>query len=284
MVRRIVMVRREQYEQLSSGCFVTIDGVPTYLLPIAGQSSNTPSTDSEHASECFSETAPPRRANWYGEGDRPIPDSPFSFVLLPKDANRAIGCVVSEVLGTEDVNLESLHALPDDPYTLGAAVLRNRITPILDFRKIIDAAAAPIRAPQFAPSVPAARARILLVDDTQFFREVVGRHLSEAGYDVTTAEHGAAALDALERGYFDIVVSDLEMPIMDGWALAAAVRQNEALKHLPLLALTTLTGDQARADAMAHGFDAFEVKLDPTSLVTAVRQLLDSRCQARRGE
>src|SRR6202034_4937836 len=66
--------------------------------------------------------------------------------------------------------------------------------------------------------------RILLVDDTPFFREAVGRYLIAAGLDVTSAVHGKEALEKLSRDTFDLVVSDIEMPVMDGWTFAQHAR------------------------------------------------------------
>ena len=118
---------------------------------------------------------------------------------------------------------------------------------------------------------------MLLVDDTQFFRDVVGRYLTEAGYRVVTAENGAAGLDLLRREPFDLVVSDLEMPLMDGFGLAAAVREIDTLRELPLLALSTLVGEEVQAKALGHGFDAYEVKVDRASLLATVCKLLQRR-------
>ena len=87
----------------------------------------------------------------------------------------------------------------------------------------------------------------------------------------------AAGLSMLRQGGFDAVVSDIEMPVMDGHALARAVRADAVLARTPLLALTTLNTPESRASAAASGFDEYEVKLDRDSLLAKVSALLQRR-------
>jgi two-component system chemotaxis sensor kinase CheA len=98
---------------------------------------------------------------------------------------------------------------------------------------------------------------------------------------VVVAEQGAEGLERLKRERFDVVVSDLEMPVMDGWKFAAAVRRLEGRDHMPLLALTTLasTADQQRA--LDCGFDAFQVKLDRAEFLKTVDRLLQQATLAQ---
>lgn len=237
-VRRIVMVSRDKIERVGDGRYVTIDGVPTQVVSLGAKND----------AEAF--------------GDH------ISYVLLPRDGDQTIGYVVNEVLRTEQIHAEDVHAFPADPTALGSTVLREGITPLVNLRR-------PSKAWDFSKANSASQARILVVDDTQFFRDVVGRYLTEAGYRVTAAENGAAALEQLQRESFDLVVSDIEMPVMDGLMLAAAVREMDSLRQLPMLALSTLTGDEVVAKAKAHGFNAYEVKLDQASLLSKVRDLLE---------
>jgi two-component system chemotaxis sensor kinase CheA len=245
-VRRIVMVSRNQYERIGEGQYVTIDGIPTRVFSLG----------------------PNAAADSIAEG--------ISFVLLPRDGDQAIGYVVSAVLGTEQIHLDDVHPFSADPTALGVAVVRGGITPLIDLQcRQSDAIFR--ESSVAARRIPTGPSRVLIVDDTQFFRDVVGRYLTEAGYRVTAAEHGAAGLDLLQRETFDLVVSDIEMPVMDGFALAAAVRQMDALQQLPMLALSTLVGEEVKAKALAHGFDAYQVKLDQASLLTVVHELLERR-------
>jgi two-component system chemotaxis sensor kinase CheA len=120
------------------------------------------------------------------------------------------------------------------------------------------------------------------VDDAQFFRELAGGYLKNANYEVATAVNGAEALRILETEVFDLVVSDIEMPVMDGWTFAQSVRQNVSWNTMPLLALTTLNSTESREKAKQCGYDGYQVKLDRGELLAAVEELLELRryCQA----
>jgi two-component system chemotaxis sensor kinase CheA len=244
LVRRIVMATSDEIENLSGGHYLTIDGVPTRLIA-------------------------PREKLELPTGTAP------AFVVLPRNTASSLGLLVREIVGTQEIALEDMRALPGDLLALGAAVIDGRITPVADLSRWIRHAGVPLAAPP--DRAVAAGSRILVVDDTQFFRDVVARYLTEHGYRVSTAEQGEDALALLAREEFDLVVSDLEMPVMDGWTLSTAIRQLPRTSELPLLALSTLAGDEAVAKSMAHGFDAHEVKLDRDSLLQVIRRLLAAR-------
>lgn len=244
LVRRIVMATSDEIENLSGGHYLTIDGVPTRLIA-------------------------PREKLELPTGTAP------AFVVLPRNTASSLGFLVSEIVGTTAISLDDMQALPGDSLALGAAVIDGRITPVADLSRWIRHAGVPLAAPP--DRAVAAGSRILVVDDTQFFRDVVARYLTEHGYRVSTAEQGEDALALLAREEFDLVVSDLEMPVMDGWTLSTAIRQLPRTSELPLLALSTLAGDEAVAKSMAHGFDAHEVKLDRDSLLQVIRRLLAAR-------
>ncbi len=116
---------------------------------------------------------------------------------------------------------------------------------------------------------------VLIVDDEEEILQLYTMSLSAAGATVHSACDGASALDALRAGTFDIVVSDLDMPLLDGIALIRAMRASEAFGPLPALAVTGSTRTDARAVALLAGFDAFAEKpLSATKLVEAVKDLL----------
>ena len=244
LVRRIVMIACDQIESLAGGYYLTIDDVPTRLIA-------------------------PR-----GEIEIPSGSEP-AFVVLPRNSTMDFGFLVSEIVGTKEIALDEMQALPGDAVVLGAAVVDGRLTPVADLGRWVRHAG-PTPATPTSQSA-AAGSRVLVVDDTQFFRDVVARHLVEHGYRVSTAEQGEEALALLAREEFDLVVSDLEMPVMDGWTLATAIRQESRTRELPLLALSTLAGEEAVAKSLSHGFDAHEVKLDRDSLLQTIQRLIASR-------
>jgi len=91
------------------------------------------------------------------------------------------------------------------------------------------------------------------------------------------ANNGSEGLEKLSAGQFDLVVSDIEMPVMDGFTFAQRVRQDGQYSSLPMLAVTTLSSAENRAKALSCGFDAFEVKLDGGTFLETIRALLKRR-------
>jgi CheY-like chemotaxis protein len=121
-------------------------------------------------------------------------------------------------------------------------------------------------------------ARILIAEDEEGLRALVARALSQDGHAVTTANDGAEALDVLEReqGAFELLLTDIRMPIMDGIALALA-----AARDHPKVAILLMTG-YADQRERASGLDALihDVIAKPFSLATirtAVREAVAAR-------
>ena len=101
--------------------------------------------------------------------------------------------------------------------------------------------------------------------------------LMTAGYEVRTAVDGADALASLSAEEFDAVVSDVEMPNMNGFDLTAAIRADKALSHLPVILVTSLESPQDKARGMEVGASAYLVKnrFDQFRLLDTLRNLIE---------
>ena len=112
---------------------------------------------------------------------------------------------------------------------------------------------------------------ILLADDNAPSRELMREILEACGYDVAEAANGREALDLIRKSPPDIVLLDLQMPVMDGFAVIHAVRSDERLRLLTVIALTAsaMLGDRERA--IAAGFDSYIAK--PISLENVRNQI-----------
>jgi two-component system, chemotaxis family, sensor kinase CheA len=125
----------------------------------------------------------------------------------------------------------------------------------------------------------APKATVLVVDDALTVRELQRTILERAGYEVRVACDGVEALALLAERSSDLILTDVEMPRMDGFALTQAVRAHPGLSNIPVLILTSRSTDNDRQRGLEVGADGYIVKsaFDERSLLTAIEQLLGSR-------
>jgi two-component system chemotaxis sensor kinase CheA len=117
---------------------------------------------------------------------------------------------------------------------------------------------------------------LLLVEDSDFFRNQVRKFIEDDGYSVDTAEDGLVAWNMLnvDPNKYDLIVTDIEMPNMDGFELARNIRQDKRFSLTPIIALTSLAGDEDVARGKAVGIDDYQVKLDKERLLQSIYEWL----------
>lgn len=102
--------------------------------------------------------------------------------------------------------------------------------------------------------------KVLLVEDFEDTRLFLRLALEDHGFIVFEAENGEVAVQNANRDKPDVILMDLTMPRMDGFAAAKAMRQNDQLKNVPIIAITAHHETDFRSDAKASGFDAYVTK------------------------
>ena len=118
-------------------------------------------------------------------------------------------------------------------------------------------------------------AKILAVDDSASMRQMVGFTLKGAGYDVTDAADGQQALDIAKTQSFDLVLTDVNMPIMDGITLTRELRALPAYRFTPILVLTTEAGGDKKQEGRAAGATGWLVKpFNPDQLLATCKKVL----------
>lgn len=117
-------------------------------------------------------------------------------------------------------------------------------------------------------------ATVLVVDDSPVIRLLLGDILSAAGYDVRLAEDGAQALEMMRRRRPDLVLTDLNMPQMDGFSLVAAIKGDPNLSDLPIVVITSEETEAKRARGREQGVDGWIVKpFEPAELLEVLWRL-----------
>ncbi len=115
---------------------------------------------------------------------------------------------------------------------------------------------------------------VLTVDDSRTMRDMLNLALSEAGYRVVQAVDGLDGLEILEGERPDVIVTDLNMPRMDGFAFIEGVRRDARLRATPILVLTTESDTAKKARAREAGATGWIVKpFNPAKLVDAIRRV-----------
>jgi two-component system cell cycle response regulator DivK len=118
--------------------------------------------------------------------------------------------------------------------------------------------------------------RILMVEDTEDNRQLLRDLITSAGYDLIEAVDGAAGVAMAAEQKPDLILMDIQLPIMDGYEATRRIKANPSLRHIPIIAVTSyaLSGDEARA--RSAGCDAYIAKpFSPRQLLTQVRELLN---------
>lgn len=116
--------------------------------------------------------------------------------------------------------------------------------------------------------------RILTIDDSKTMRDMLNVTLKGAGYEVVQAVNGQEGLDALGGGRFDVIITDINMPVMDGLTFIQEARKNPAHKATPILVLTTEGSRDMKERGRAAGATGWIVKpFDPKKLVAVVKKV-----------
>ena len=200
-------------------------------------------------------------------------------LLVFSDNERSVGIVVDEIVDIVEDTLD-IQVASERPGVLGSAIVRGQATEIVDVGHFLPLA----YADWFRRKDVAARQRertLLLVDDSAFFRNMLAPVLKAAGYAVTVAADAKEALAFLRQGRrVDVVVTDIDMPDMDGFALAEAVRGEPRFQDIPIIALSSINSPEAIERGRQAGFHDYVAKFDRQSLIAALKEQTADTIQA----
>jgi two-component system chemotaxis sensor kinase CheA len=207
-------------------------------------------------------------------------------VVIVTTANDQMGLVVDHLYGKQEIVIKTLgDFLERIPNITGATILGDgQVLLILDVSGIINQANRYVseslletegsdRSGQ-KPDAPI----ILIVDDSLTIRNIEKNLLKSAGYKVLTAEDGLEAIEMLRYEKVDMVITDVEMPKMNGYSLAREIRADKRLCHLPLIMITTKSQESDKIRGLKAGADVYIGKpFIQTSLLETIAKLLKKR-------
>lgn len=207
----------------------------------------------------------------------PDSESENLFVIVFRIGDREIGLVAPALKDIRDVQMVIDAKTLREPGVLGAVIVDNATTRILDLMELVRLKYADwFQEENTVHSEKVVETpTILLAEDSDFFRNHVTRTLESEGFKVIGAVDGRDAWDHLQAVFdeIDVIVTDIEMPNMNGLEFAKAVRSRENTARLPIIALTSLAGDEDKERGALAGINEYQIKMDPVRLVDAVRRL-----------
>lgn len=199
-----------------------------------------------------------------------------STVIHAKSSRIRLDLVVDRVIGEEEVFLHPWpRFLGKVPGTEAMALLADGVPiAVLDLQYFIQPTTGELQ-PFAVPSAEFAPLRILLVDDSRITREMFRRILADGGIEVKAVASGEEALGALDAQTVDCVVTDIEMPGIDGLELTRRIRDCSEWEHLPVVVVSTRDQPADRMAGLEAGADAYLAKQNMMGeeLVTLVQRL-----------
>ena len=206
-------------------------------------------------------------------GDQEIPTEGQCEVIVFHYDNKTVGLVVKEIM--DIVNAEPVVKLvSEDKNYIGAIVMAGRATDVIDVGKLLSDVLDIELKLETELTQEQKEAELLFVEDSMFFRNLTVPFLSAVGYRVTAVPSAEDAILQLQKRKFDIIVTDIEMPEMNGFELAESIQTMADHKETPIIAFTSTANDGFAAQAKASGICDFVLKTEREKLIMAIANQL----------
>ncbi|WP_321394076.1 chemotaxis protein CheW [Emcibacter sp.] len=200
-------------------------------------------------------------------------------VLVFADGDRTMGLMVDEIVDILEDRIE-VELSSKVEGQIGTAVINGKATEVIDVAHYIEKAFGKVHGTGNADKTKD-RQHILLVDDSPFFLNMIRPLLSAAGYNITAVSTAAEALALRDKGrQYDVIISDIEMPEIDGFSFAEKVRKDGAWQDIPLVALSSRSTPQDFERGREVGFNDYVTKLDRDMLLETITQQIGNKMTA----
>jgi two-component system chemotaxis sensor kinase CheA len=203
------------------------------------------------------------------------------LVVMATSLDSQVGFIADEIVGEGEVFIKSLGKhLGKLKNVSGAIIMPNgEVAVVLDIPDLIAHSA--LSLPQAtgkrgAPKMKRKEKKILIVEDAFSTRELEKSILETHGYLVDTAVDGLDALDRMADNQYDLIVSDVEMPRMDGFELCRTLKNNEGYKDIPFVMVTALQKEEHKRRGIEVGAAAYIVKsaFEQSNLLDTIERLV----------
>jgi two-component system chemotaxis sensor kinase CheA len=202
-------------------------------------------------------------------------------VVIVSSLDRQVGFMVDEIVGDEEVFIKSLGTHLGRVKNVSGAIITptGEVVVVLDIEDLMAHSALcpqPATGKKTFPQVKRKERRILVVEDAFSTRELEKSILETHGYLVDTAVDGLDALSRMTENKYDLIVSDIEMPRMDGFELCNTLKKNERFKDIPFVMVTAFQKEEDKRRGMEVGAAAYIVKsaFEQTNLLDTIERLV----------
>jgi len=223
-------------------------------------------------------------------------------VVIVRTGTGPIGLAVDELLGRQEIVIKPIGALKSlERSSFGGATIdpEGRVVLVLDPARLLSSGEKAVAALdastetaigvstetpfEEAPVQPAAEQKILLIDDSLSIRKFVGRMLETAGYEVDTAVDGEEGLRKASARNYRLILTDLEMPKLNGYEVIQALRSRSQTQQTPIIVMTTRAGDKHRQMALNIGASSYIAKpVEERALIQELERWIGQESPARK--
>jgi two-component system, chemotaxis family, sensor kinase CheA len=208
---------------------------------------------------------------------KPLADQEDIIVIVFLVSNREAGLLATGPVDAMEVPVAFDETTLRQKGIMGSAIIAEQTTLLVDIYDVMKTLYPHwFTERQTAQGTASSAHTILYAEDSNFFRDQVRGFMESEGYDVIEAENGRIAWDLLQQHAekITLVVTDLEMPEMDGYGLAENIKRDDRYAHLPIIALTTLAGEEDMARGKSVGMTDYQIKLDRERLMNSIHNHL----------
>jgi len=211
---------------------------------------------------------------------KPMAKKEDLLVIVVNIADKEVGIMAVGPVDAKEISVEIDDETLKQQGILGSAIIGDYTTLLVDVYGLVHSLN-----PDWFPdrktiqTAEGKSATILYAEDSNFFRNQVKGFMEEEGYNVIGAEDGLVAWNRLLEHSEEVtlVVTDIEMPNLDGYELSEKIRKDKRFANLPIIALTTMAGEEDIARGEAVGIDDYQIKLDREKLMRSVHNYLYSK-------
>ena len=209
-----------------------------------------------------------------------LAESENLLVIVFVVADREIGLLAIGPVDALECNLDVDGSTLKQIGIMGSMIINDQTTQLIDVYQIVQTLnPAWFEESDLPQTIEGNGPTILFAEDSKFFRNQVKGSMEEQGYTVLEAEDGAIAWKMLQEqsDQIKIVVTDIEMPNLNGFELTRRIKGHPDFSHLPVIALTTLAGDEDVQRGREVGIDDYQIKLDREKLMKSILNYLKGK-------